>query len=260
MTIISLLLLASLLSHLTFTGETDQSTELINLLKIRTNSTLLLSAHVNVGIVNGREAKPHSRPYMVSIQISGQHDCGGFLISDQWVLTAAHCWNGNSKILDPVKSTEIQPYKRLFIINGCVFELQLYKKVRLNNNVGLISLPKDSKDVNVDTLCSVAGWGRLWTNGSLSDRLMEAYVTTLNHVHCQRKWGPSYTALQMICAYGGGGSCKGDSGGPLVCGKTAVGVTSFGDSDLCNSPEHPNVYTKISAYLPWIHHILRNVK
>uniref|UniRef100_A0A672NPS0 Mast cell protease 1A-like n=1 Tax=Sinocyclocheilus grahami TaxID=75366 RepID=A0A672NPS0_SINGR len=195
MTIISLLLLASLLPHLTFTGETDQ-----------------------------KEAKPHSRPYMVSIQISGQHDCGGFLISDQWVLTAAHCWN------------------------------------RLNNNVGLISLPKDSKDVNVDTLCSVAGWGRLWTNGSLSDRLMEAYVTTLNHVQCQRKWGPSYSALQMICAYGGGGSCQGDSGGPLVCGDTAVGVTSFGSKLHCNSPEHPNVYTKISAYLPWIHHILRNVK
>uniref|UniRef100_A0A671SII9 Complement factor D-like n=1 Tax=Sinocyclocheilus anshuiensis TaxID=1608454 RepID=A0A671SII9_9TELE len=188
MTIISLLLLASLLPHLTFT-------------------------------VNGREAKPHSRPYMVSIQISGQHDCGGFLISDQWVLTAAHCWNR-----------------------------EFWKTVFMN------------KDVNVDTLCSVAGWGRLWTNGSLSDRLMEAYVTTLNHVQCQRKWGPSYSALQMICAYGGGGSCKGDSGGPLVCGDTAVGVTSFGSKLCCNSPEHPNVYTKISAYLPWIHHILRNVK
>uniref|UniRef100_A0A8C2DMJ7 Peptidase S1 domain-containing protein n=1 Tax=Cyprinus carpio TaxID=7962 RepID=A0A8C2DMJ7_CYPCA len=50
--------------------------------------------HVDVGIVNGREAKPHSRPYMVSIQLNGQHLCGGFLLSDQWVLTAAHCWDG----------------------------------------------------------------------------------------------------------------------------------------------------------------------
>uniref|UniRef100_A0A673JIG5 trypsin n=1 Tax=Sinocyclocheilus rhinocerous TaxID=307959 RepID=A0A673JIG5_9TELE len=207
-----------------------------------------LSAHVNVGIVNGTEAKPHSRPYMVSIQSNEIHVCGGFLISDEFVLTAAHCWNG-SEILTVVvgahdlrKSTNSDrigvksyiphpSYISHFSWNDIML-LKLYKKVRLNNNVGLISLPKDSKDVNVDTLCSVAGWGRLWTNGSLSDRLMEAYVTTLNHVHCQRKWGPSYTALQMICAYGGGGSCKGDSGGPLVCGKTAVGVTSFGDSDL----------------------------
>ncbi|CAM4656440.1 unnamed protein product [Leuciscus chuanchicus] len=67
--IISLLLLASLLPHLTFT------------------------AHVNVGIVNGNEAKPHSRPYMVSIQTNGEHICGGFLISNEFVLTAAHCWD-----------------------------------------------------------------------------------------------------------------------------------------------------------------------
>ncbi|KAK2906969.1 hypothetical protein Q8A67_005954 [Cirrhinus molitorella] len=69
MTIISLLLLASLLPHLTFT------------------------AHVNVGIVNGTEAKPHSRPYMVSLQKGCEHVCGGFLISDEFVMTAAHCKN-----------------------------------------------------------------------------------------------------------------------------------------------------------------------
>ncbi|KAL0160275.1 hypothetical protein M9458_044000, partial [Cirrhinus mrigala] len=70
MTIISLLLLAFLQPHLTFT------------------------ARVKVGIVNGTEAKPHSRPYMVSIQWNERHTCGGFLISDEFVLTAAHCWKG----------------------------------------------------------------------------------------------------------------------------------------------------------------------
>ncbi|CAM4656422.1 unnamed protein product [Leuciscus chuanchicus] len=68
--IISLLLLASLLPHLTFT------------------------AHVNVGIVDGTEARPNSRPYMVSLQTNGQHICGGFLLSDEFVLTAAQCRNG----------------------------------------------------------------------------------------------------------------------------------------------------------------------
>ncbi len=51
----------------------------------------------------------------------------------------------------------------------------------------------------------------------------------------------------------------GDSGGPLVCGETSVGVTSFGDPDLCNSPELPEVYMKVSAYLLWILKYIGNV-
>uniref|UniRef100_A0A8C1L3E2 Peptidase S1 domain-containing protein n=1 Tax=Cyprinus carpio TaxID=7962 RepID=A0A8C1L3E2_CYPCA len=50
---------------------------------------LAFSAHL--GIVNGREAKPHSRPSMVSLQKNWLHVCGGFLISDEFVLSAAHC-------------------------------------------------------------------------------------------------------------------------------------------------------------------------
>ncbi|XP_077081831.1 mast cell protease 1A-like [Siphateles boraxobius] len=241
--IISLLLLASLLPLLTFT------------------------AHVNVGIVNGREAKPHSRPYMVSLLTNGQHDCGGFLISDEFVLTAAHCWNGyeilvvvgahdlrssQSSDVIRVKSYIQHPNYIPSPIQNDVMLLRLEKKVKLNKNIKWISLPKKGEEVEAGILCSVAGWGRLWTNGPGSYRLMEAFTTTKNQADCQRRWRSSFLASQMICAYGSGGSCKGDSGGPLVCGNTAVGVTSFGVKNLCNSPERPNVYTKISAYIQWI--------
>uniref|UniRef100_A0A671N481 Mast cell protease 1A-like n=1 Tax=Sinocyclocheilus anshuiensis TaxID=1608454 RepID=A0A671N481_9TELE len=199
MTIISLLLLASLLPHLTFTA--------------------------HMGVVNGSEAKPHSRPYMVSVQAFGQHYCGGFLISDEFVLTA------------------------------------LQEKVKINNDVKWIALPKDGENVQENTLCSVAGWGELWTDGEPSSRLMEANVYLKNNRECYNRWGEIYYSLsQMMCTYGHGGFCSGDSGGPLVCGDTAVGVVSYRYIALCNSPEKPNVYTKISAYLPWIHQIIRNVK
>uniref|UniRef100_A0A8C1V1W9 Peptidase S1 domain-containing protein n=2 Tax=Cyprinus carpio TaxID=7962 RepID=A0A8C1V1W9_CYPCA len=52
-------------------------------------------ASVQVGIVNGTEDKPHSRPYMVSVQRKNKHKRGGFLLSEQFfILTAAHCWDG----------------------------------------------------------------------------------------------------------------------------------------------------------------------
>ncbi|XP_016325898.1 mast cell protease 1A-like [Sinocyclocheilus anshuiensis] len=252
MSLISLLLLASLLPHLTFT------------------------ARVNVGIVNGTEAKPHSRPYMVSLQLTKTHICGGFLISDEFVLTAAHCWNGsqiltvvigahdlrNSKNSDRigVKSYIPHPSYIIYLSWNDIMLLRLQEKVSLNNYVEWISLPKKGEDVEVNTLCSVAGWGQLWTDGPKSDRLMEANVHIMNNRECHKRWQETFSVSQMMCTHGHGGSCIGDSGGPLVCGNTAVGVTTFGYKLLCNSPEKPNVYIKISLYIPWINSIIRNVK
>ena len=42
-------------------------------------------------ILGGREAESHARPYMASVQVNGKHVCGGFLVSERWVLSAAHC-------------------------------------------------------------------------------------------------------------------------------------------------------------------------
>ncbi|XP_050957802.1 granzyme E-like isoform X1 [Labeo rohita] len=253
MTIISLLVLASLLPHLNFT------------------------AHVDVGIVNGRKAKPHSRPYMVSIQVNNYHVCGGFLISDEFVLTAAHCRKTNEiltavvgahnlknvnegSVHIGVKSYHKHPDYCCDTYRNDIMLLRLEKKVEQNKNVKIISIPTQEEDIKADSACSVAGWGSLQTNGSASDRLMETKVFIMDNTECKIRWGEIYKVPKMMCTYGIGGFCTGDSGGPLVCGDTAVGVVSFSLLYRCNSPMYPNVYTKISPYLEWIHKIIKNVK
>ncbi|XP_067270920.1 granzyme B(G,H)-like [Pseudorasbora parva] len=212
---------------------------------------------------------------MVSLQVNGYHICGGFLISDQFVLTAAHCWNRRDFLTVVVGAHDLWNSKCSYRIGvksyiphpyyigppnpfrNDIMLLKLKKRVKLNNKVRLISLPKD-RNIKAGTRCIVAGWGRLATNGPVSNRLMEADTTVKSQAECQHRWGSTYLASKMICAYGCGGSCRGDSGGPLVCGNTAVGITSFG-SKQCNSPEHPNVYTKISPYRRWIHNQMLSV-
>ncbi|XP_050957799.1 mast cell protease 1A, partial [Labeo rohita] len=252
MVIFSLLLLASLLPHLT------------------------CIARVNVGIVNGKEAKPHSRPYMVSVQSKEQHICGGFLISDRFVMTAAHCRkktqaltvvlgahnlqnkNENS-VRIKVKSYHTHPQYTSESFRNDILLLRLEKNAQLNNNIKSISIPAEEGDIEADSVCSIAGWGLLETNGKQSNHLMETNVKVVNNKECESKWGEEeFSASLMMCVYGEGGSCDGDSRGILVYGDTAVGVTSFGDPEICNSPERPEVYTKISAYLPWINSIIGN--
>ncbi|NWZ25719.1 CFAD factor, partial [Asarcornis scutulata] len=74
-------------------------------------------------ILGGYEARPHLRPYMASLQLDGQHVCGGFLIAEQWVLSAAHCTEGtNGKLFQVLLGahslTEPEPHKRLYRVRA----------------------------------------------------------------------------------------------------------------------------------------------
>ncbi len=54
-------------------------------------SLVFVTGGMESSIIGGKEAKPHSRPYMASILRDKQHTCGGMLIREDYVLTAAHC-------------------------------------------------------------------------------------------------------------------------------------------------------------------------
>ncbi|XP_067458854.1 chymotrypsinogen 2-like [Thunnus thynnus] len=222
-------------------------------------------------IVNGEEAKPHSWPWQVYLQkSSGFHFCGGSLINQNWVVTAAHCsvrWSIRVVLGAHDRSSSTEDVQVMSV--GKVFTHPEYNKTRrFNNDIQLIKLASPAQinrhvsavcvaetrdNVPAGIMCMTTGWGRTSSNGNPATRLQQAALPLLSNSQC-RRFNFSITS-KMICAGANGtSSCRGDSGGPLVCQKagawTLVGVVSFGRAS-CDSMS-PGVYARVTALRAWI--------
>ncbi|XP_031174316.2 duodenase-1-like [Sander lucioperca] len=233
------------------------------------------NAHGSV-IIHGKKVPENSMLYMASVQNSAKkHVCGGFLINENFVLTAAHCDEEvpTSVVLGTHDLTKADDSMRYSITK---FKYPLYQDVpygndlmllKLSRNVGLndrvqtIPLPKDEINMMENVECSVAGWGYTETNKleqRIVDELRVVDVSIINQDVCKKIWGG--LPDNVICAGGyetKKGFCQGDSGGPLVYDGVAVGVVSFNHNRNCSYPHFPNVYMDISKYLGWINDTLK---
>lgn len=244
-------------------------------------------------IVHGQEVQPGERAYQVSIQLNFgdrladsskmTHFCGGALLSDRWVITAAHCMKGqeakNLKVVSgtiDITDTTSLKNKVLRIVRSD------YNDINKKNDFALLELDLDSPD-NLDrvtnhvkknvslcpetfepegTDCTVSGWGHLKSKGSsVPSVLREVSVRVLHGETCAKMlkrypWDSSDRT--MLCAGGEDkDACQGDSGGPMVCktndeegSECLAGVVSWGVG--CATEGIPGVYTNIRHYLDWI--------
>ncbi|NXW57881.1 GRAA protein, partial [Eurystomus gularis] len=241
-------------------------------------TVILLVTHggLCVDIIGGTEVAPHSRPFMALINgANGKAICGGALIKENWVLTAAHCNVERGKVILGAHSQKAKEREKQVLqiakqirhpcyCSSCkendIMLLQLRKRARINKAVQVIPLPTSDEDPKPGTICTVAGWGQTHNHQrTLSDTLREVNVTVFSRKICNDnshyKNNPVITD-NMICAgdkNGGKDSCSGDSGGPLRCNNVMRGITSFGKAKKCGSVDGPGVYTRLTKqYLQWI--------
>ncbi|KAM5297231.1 chymotrypsinogen 2 [Glossophaga mutica] len=227
-------------------------------------------------IVNGEDAVPGSWPWQVSLQDkTGFHFCGGSLISEDWVVTAAHCsvktshlvvagefdQGSDAEDIQVLKIAKVfkNPKFNMFTINNDITLLKLATPARFSRTVSAVCLPDKADDFAAGTLCATTGWGLTkHSNANTPDKLQQAALPLLSNAKCKKSWGSKITDLMVCAGASGVSSCMGDSGGPLVCRKggawTLVGIVSWG-SDTC-STSSPGVYARVTKLVPWVQQIL----
>lgn len=225
---------------------------------------LTFGGQVRTGkIIGGHEAAAHSRPYMVLLERemddgTTKH-CGGFLLNEDFVMTAAHCQARSYTVLLGVHNVkhndEIQrinvdqtfPHKGYNATNykNDIMLLKLSSKANFCENVRPVALPSQ-REASLPKSCSVSGWGRTdKTNKHMSIVLMEVNVKLTDNELCAKD--------NLYCSEGEIGMSEGDSGGPLVCeDEKAYGVVSH-KFIPASVGQQIDCYAKIPDYSRWIY-------
>ncbi|XP_017773158.1 PREDICTED: venom protease-like [Nicrophorus vespilloides] len=246
-------------------------------------------------IVGGTRASDKEFPHMAAIGYdNGPNErvyvCGGSLISENFVLTAAHCLKtrdygdpkyvrvGDTNLKD-VNDADPQELNIAQIIRH-----PEYRTPSQYNDIGLLRLESNVRftayvrpiclhfEESIDAKEAIAtGWGSVAFLGANSDYLLKVTLTMFGNQQCRNAFPPNERRLKngiventQLCA----GSkterkdtCQGDSGGPLqiyhldeYCMYSLIGVTSFGKA--CGIANNPGVYTRVSHYIDWIEKIV----
>jgi hypothetical protein len=234
---------------------------------------------VNVKITGGMNASIADFPWQV-YYIAGDYRCGGSIIDENWVVTAAHCTEkeDGSAILASDMAVKVgtnNPYsaldgKKYFVLEVIVHEG--YNSSTLENDIALlrmrnpinytgaspINLISSSDVVDGATIPGVMSWVTGWGLTSVNPKvfptsLQKVQLPIVSNTTASAVWG-TIPGTDLMAGYRNGNkdACSGDSGGPLVVPVLGeyklAGIVSWG-STTCNSY---GGYTRVSLFDSWI--------
>ncbi|XP_070596619.1 transmembrane protease serine 12-like [Erythrolamprus reginae] len=235
-------------------------------------------------IIGGQNSEEGAWPWQVSLQKyvhSGGfiHFCGGTLLNNSTVLTAAHCctkarspeiWRAVIGLHHLFKHKTYSVKRRVKAIKiyysydqrkykNDIAIFQLSKSIIFNDYIQPICLPNATLDLTSDMKCFIIGWGMKKEKGKASAILQEAQLKIFSQAECnQRDWHAGKIPDTAFCAGSETGTvdtCQGDSGGPLVCYLSdskyyIVGITSYGIG--CGRIKSPGIYTNLPKFMYWV--------
>ncbi|XP_069972890.1 brachyurin-like [Penaeus vannamei] len=219
-------------------------------------------------IVGGQEAEPHKYGYQALVTDDESFICGGAVVSDRFILTAAHCIKNNAPLFVRVgvhhirnDTQQLIPVERVHVhpsfhtgakgIKNDIGIVELENPITMNDKVFPIKLPPHPVGKNKSVV--LTGWGSTEDGDPLALQEMSTTIISLKKCREHYPWVDT-GILCVLSSYWDVSTCLGDSGGPAAHGDYIRGIVSFCVYDC--EPMYPQGLTDVYFYRDWIKEVM----